>query len=157
MMKIERTSTGIIIHQPSMEIKRKCLRYFSLKDPIREYFIYSGNDPDKKPIFGIERDVIYITSGFMCLKDQYIQSLKWTIRDIKPRDGKNVTVTMNRQPRSQLQNDCIDNIVKSNKPKITIEVKPGVVHYRHPRMVTCVKNSPLNCWDDNSNAYDTTT
>jgi superfamily II DNA or RNA helicase len=109
-----------------MDIKRRCLRYFSLKDPIREYFIYSGNDSDKKPIFGIEHDVIYITSGFMCLKDSYIQSLKWTIRDIKPRDGKNVSVTMNRNPRSQLQNDCIDNIVKSNKPKITIEVKPGV-------------------------------
>lgn len=156
-MKIEKTSTGVIIHQPTPEIKRRCLKYFSLQRPLREYFIYSGNDPDKKPIFGIERDVIYITSGFMSLPDLYIQSLRFSMKSIKAREGKNVTVTMNRQPRSRLQNDCIKDIIKSNKPKMTIEVKPGVVHYRHPRMVTCVKNSPLNCWDDNSNAYDTTT
>lgn len=127
MMTIEKTSTGLIIHHPSQEIKERCLRYFSLKDPIREYFIYSGQDTSKKPLFGIDHDVIYITSGFLAIKDPYIQSLKWMVRDIKSREGSTVSITMNRQPRSKLQEDCIDDIVKSPNPKITIEVKPGVV------------------------------
>ena len=74
-MKLEKTTTGLIIRQPSHEIKKKCLQYFSLKKPLREYFIYSGNDPDNKPIFGKEKDVIYISSGFLSIKDRVIESL----------------------------------------------------------------------------------
>ena len=57
-MKIEKTSTGLRIKEPTDTIKQKCLRYFSLVNPVREYFIYSGNDPDHKPIFGKEKDVM---------------------------------------------------------------------------------------------------
>jgi hypothetical protein len=147
-MKVEKTSTGLIIHQPTDEIKRKCLRYFSLSDPVREYFIYSGKDTKKVPIFGKEHDVIYITSGFLSLNDQAIRQLRPFVHTITSPDGSTVHVTMNRQPRSKLQEDCIHSIITSKSSKITIEVKPGVDHYRHPRMVTCVKNSQLNCWDE---------
>ena len=64
-MKLESTTTGLIIHQATTEVKRKVLQYFSLRDPVREYFIYSGKNPDKKPLFGKEHDVIYISSGFL--------------------------------------------------------------------------------------------
>lgn len=125
-MRIEQTSTGVIIHQPTDEVKRKCLRYFSLRDPLREYFIYSGKDTSKKPLFGKEHDVIYITSGFLHLEDKAIRVLQKQAHHIHPKDGKTVHVTMNRQPRSKLQEDCIRNIVNSKSSKITIEVKPGV-------------------------------
>lgn len=124
-MKLERTTTGLIIRQPSDEIKRKCLRYFSLSNPLREYFIYSGNDPDKKSIFGKEKDVIYITSGFLYVKDEAIRRLP------KPHSlplptPKKVSIEMNRQPRSKLQEDCIKKLTTSNSDKITVELKPGV-------------------------------
>ena len=63
-MKIEKTTTGVIIREPSPDVKKKCLQYFSLTNPLREFFIYSGNDPDHKPFLGHEHDVIYITSGY---------------------------------------------------------------------------------------------
>jgi superfamily II DNA or RNA helicase len=125
-MKVEKTSTGLIIHQPTDEIKRKCLRYFSLSDPVREYFIYSGKDTKKVPIFGKEHDVIYITSGFLSLNDQAIRQLRPFVHNITSSDGSTVHVTMNRQPRSKLQEDCIHSIITSKSSKITIEVKPGV-------------------------------
>lgn len=126
MQQVEKTSTGVIIHHPSPEVKRAALRYFSLKDPLREYFIYSGADPDKKPIFGKEHDVLYITSGFLTMKDQNVVPLKSFIKNIPSRDGADITIKMNREPRSQLQRDCIDKMVKCKSPKLTIEVKPGV-------------------------------
>ena len=43
-MTIIKTATGLIIKEPTIEIKRKILQYFSLSRPTREYFIYSGND-----------------------------------------------------------------------------------------------------------------
>ena len=126
MQKVEKTSTGLIIHEPSNEIKRAALRYFSLKDPVREYFIYVGKDMTKKPIFGKEHDVLYITSGFLTMKDQNVIPLKKFVKTIPARDGADIKITMNREPRSQLQRDCIDRMVKCKSPKLTIEVKPGV-------------------------------
>lgn len=124
-MKIERTTTGVIIHGASTELKRKVLQYFSLKQPVREYFIYSGNDRTKKPLFGKEHDVIYISSGFLKIDDPVIKKLPkpTTINYPTP---KKVTVEMNREPRSPLQEDCIKKILTSDSPKITLELKPGV-------------------------------
>lgn len=136
MQKVEKTTTGLIIHQPSNDIKRAALRYFSLKDPVREYFIYVGADTEKKPIFGKEHDVLYITSGFLSMKDANVLPLKSFVKNIAPRDGADIKIKMNREPRSQLQRDCIDRMVKCTSPKLTIEVKPGVV-CRRPRTVMC--------------------
>lgn len=124
-MKVEKTATGLIIRQPTDSIKRKCLQYFSLVNPVREYFIYSGNDPNNKPIFGKDKDVIYITSGFLKIKDDEISKLKPTI--IQPTTPKRVDIKMNRQPRSALQRDCIDKMITQNNGsnKLTIELKPG--------------------------------
>ena len=126
MQKIEKTTTGLIIHQPSIEVKRAALRYFSLSDPTREYFIYVGTDLSKPIIFGKERDVLYITSGFLNMKDPSIMALQHSVKTITPRDGADISIVMNREPRSQLQRDCIDAMVKCKSPKLTIEVKPGV-------------------------------
>ena len=122
-MKIEKTSTGVIIREASDDVKRKCLQYFSLNKPLREFFIYSGNDPDNRSIFGKDRDVIYITSGFLKINDKTIQSLKCS--EIHPSVGKSVDITMNRQPRSRLQTDCIQKLTTSSSNKITVELKPG--------------------------------
>lgn len=124
-MKLERTTTGLIIHQPSDDVKRAILRYFSLVNPVREYFIYSGNDKSKKPLFGKEHDVVYISSGFLEINDDVIRRLPkpTTISYSTP---KKVEITMNRQPRSKLQEDCIDKMIHSSSNKITIELKPGV-------------------------------
>ena len=140
-MRIEKTTTGVIIKEPSNEVKRKCLQYFTLQNPVREFFIYSGNDPDNKPILGHERDVIYITSGFLKINDPEIKKLKVdsTKQPITP---KPITLNMNREPRSDLQRDCIQMMTTSDVNKITIELKPGVELYRHPRTVTCVKSTP---------------
>lgn len=140
-MKLERTSTGLIIRQPTDDIKRKCLQYFSLSNPIREYFIYSGNDSDNKSIFGKEKDVIYITSGFLKINDPIISKLPKPSM-ITPMTSKKVEITMNRQPRSKLQEDCIEKMITSDSNKITVELKPGVELNRHPRTVMCVKSTP---------------
>ena len=146
MMRIEKTNTGIIIHEPTDEVKEKVLEYFALEDPTREYFIYSGNDPNHKPRFGKERDVIYISSGFLKIDDPDIKHLH-VFKTIPPATPKPCKIVMNREPRSDLQRDCIKMMTTSDSPKITIELKPGVELFRHPRTVTCVQNSPLNCWD----------
>lgn len=138
-MKIERTTTGLIIHKPDEMIKRKILRYFSLSNPIREYFIYSGNDHTRKPLFGNEHDVVYISSGFLNINDDIIRSLpRQSI--IPPAIPERIQITMNRQPRSKLQEDCIRMMTDKNQNnyKTTIELKPGVELNRHPRTVTCV-------------------
>ena len=138
-MKIERTATGLIIHKPDEMIKRKILRYFTLSNPIREYFIYSGNDPTRKPLFGNEHDVVYISSGFLNINDDIIRSLpRQSI--IPPAIPERIQITMNRQPRSKLQEDCIRMMTDKNQNnyKTTIELKPGVELNRHPRTVTCV-------------------
>lgn len=123
-MKLERTTTGLIIHQPSMDIKRAVLRYFSLTNPVREYFIYSGNDRKKKPLFGKEHDCIYISSGFLNIIDEAIRKLpKPTV--ISYQTPKKVEITMNREPRSKLQEDCIHKMLNDNSNKLTIELKPG--------------------------------
>lgn len=123
-MKLERTTTGIIIHQPSTEVKRVVLKYFSLTNPVREYFIYSGNDRSKKPLFGREHDVIYISSGFLKINDPVIQKLpKPSV--INYQTPKKVEITMNREPRSQLQRDCIEKMLNNTSNKLTIELKPG--------------------------------
>ena len=125
-MKLERTSTGLIIRNPDDITKRKILQYFSLVNPIREYFIYSGNDQTKKPLFGKEYDVVYISSGFLGIQDQYIQNLP-TPSMIQPQTPARIELEMNRQPRSQLQEDCIATITSPNRNrKITIELKPGI-------------------------------
>lgn len=156
-MKLERTSTGLIIRQPSDDIKRKCLQYFSLSNPTREFFIYSGNDSERKSIFGKEKDVIYITSGFLKINDPIISKLsKPSV--ITPPTPKKVSITMNRQPRSKLQEDCINKMITSDSSKITVELKPGVELIPAPAYGDVrVKYSPLNCWNDDSNARCATT
>jgi len=136
-MKLERTTTGLIIRQPTDEVKRKCLQYFSLSNPTREFFIYSGNDSDNKGLFGKERDVIYITSGFLKINDPIISKLPKPSEITSP-VPKKVNITMNRQPRSKLQEDCINKMITSDSSKITVELKPGVKLYRHPHTVMCV-------------------
>ncbi len=76
-MNIEKTTTGVIIREPSDEIKRKCLQYFSLPNPVREFFVYCKKDPDydKLVSFMRDHDIIYITSGFLNIKDKVIESL----------------------------------------------------------------------------------
>ena len=126
-MKLERTTTGLIIHNPDTIIKRKVLQYFSLVNPIREYFIYSGNDRSKPPIFGSEHDVIYISSGFLTSGDPIINQLPRP-SVIQPMTPQHITLEMNRQPRSKLQEDCIAMLTapNQNNNKVTIELKPGV-------------------------------
>ena len=124
-MKLERTTTGLIIKEPDDSVKRKVIQYFSLVNPVREFFIYSGNNPDEQPIFGKEKDVIYITSGFLNVNDAGIQSLP-SPHVITPPTPKQVNIKMKMQPRSQLQIDCIDKLTTSASPKITVELKPGV-------------------------------
>ena len=107
-----------------MDIKRAVLRYFSLTNPVREYFIYSGNDKKKKPLFGKEHDCIYISSGFLNIIDEAIRKLpKPTV--ISYQTPKKVEITMNREPRSKLQEDCIHKMLNNNSNKLTIELKPG--------------------------------
>jgi hypothetical protein len=123
-VKLERTTTGLIIHQPSIEVKRAVLRYFSLTNPVREYFIYSGNDRNKKPLFGKEHDVIYISSGFLDIIDETIRKLPKP-KVIEYQTPKKVEITMNREPRSELQEDCINMMLHNTSNKLTIELKPG--------------------------------
>lgn len=126
-MRVERTATGAIIYQPTLDVKRKALQYFSLPDPQREYFIYSGSDINKKPIFGKQHDVLYITSGFLQIKDPLIDKLRLEAQRVMPSDGATIEgIKMNREPRSQLQRDCIKRMIETNHSKLTIEVKPGV-------------------------------
>ncbi|MBO4736508.1 MAG: DEAD/DEAH box helicase family protein [Paludibacteraceae bacterium] len=125
-MKIEKTTTGVIIREATPEVKKKCLQYFSLTNPLREFFIYSGKDPDhtKVPIIGHDHDVIYITSGFLKIKDKTIEKLK--VNSEKPiPTPKLITLEMNREPRSQLQRDCIELLTTAKENKITVELKPG--------------------------------
>lgn len=125
-MKLERTTTGLIIHNPDNIVKRKLLQYFSLVNPVREYFIYSGSNRDNKPIFGKEHDVVYVTSGFLGINDPIIRSLPHP-EVIQPMTPKSIDLTMNREPRSQLQEDCIKMMIDPNNrhSKLTIELKPG--------------------------------
>lgn len=124
-MKIESTTTGIIIRQGTDDIKRKCLKYFSLPNPIREYFVYSGNNTKKKPLFGKEHDTIYITSGFGSINDQLITKMVHSSSKITPPTPKHIDLEVSRTPRSQLQKDCIDTLCHSKSNKITVELKPG--------------------------------
>ena len=124
-MRVEKTSTGAIIYHPSLEVKRKALQYFSLPDPQREYFIYSGTDINRKPLFGKEHDVLYITSGFLRLNDPIIEQLRLKTIRKAPSDGDSIELTMNREPRSQLQRDCIQKMLETDSSKLTIELKPG--------------------------------
>ena len=124
-MRVEKTSTGAIIYHPSLEVKRKALQYFSLPDPQREYFIYSGTDINRKPLFGKEHDVLYITSGFLRLNDPVIEQLRLKTIRKSSSDGDSIELTMNREPRSQLQRDCIQKMLDTTSSKLTIELKPG--------------------------------
>ena len=124
MVSVERTTTGIIIHKPTTEIKKTVLKYFSLLKPTREYFIYSGNDPNGKAIFGNEKDVIYITSGFSKIKDPVVQMMPKGIR-IDPPMPEKIELALDKEPRSKLQRDCIDLLTSSNSAKVTVELKPG--------------------------------
>lgn len=126
-MKLEKTATGLIVREPDDAFKRKCLQYFSLNKPIREFFIYTGNDPDNQGILKKGgKDVIYITSGFLEIKDQYIEKLKREVREVKPVIGKKIQIDMNREPRSPLQVDCIKKLTTTQHHKTTVELKPGV-------------------------------
>lgn len=125
-MKITRTTTGVIIHNPSNEVKRAVLKHFSLRNPTRQFFIYSGNNKNKKPLFGTEHDVLYITSGVLNIDDYVLQSLSHGTF-VNPKTPAEIELKMNREPRSKLQEDCITKLTnpKSKSHKITIELKPG--------------------------------
>ena len=137
-MKLERTTTGLIIHNPDNIVKRKLLQYFSLVNPVREYFIYSGSNRANKPIFGKEHDVVYVTSGFLGINDPIIRSLPRpeVIQQMTP---KTIDLVMNRQPRSKLQEDCISMMTANNNKssKITVELKPGVELITGTRVQRC--------------------
>ena len=157
-MKLERTTTGLIIHNPDNIVKRKLLQYFSLVNPVREYFIYSGNDRSRTPIFGREHDVVYVTSGFLGINDPLIRQLPRP-EVIQPMTPKTIELDMNREPRSQLQEDCIKMMISPNtrSNKITVELKPGVELLPAPAYGDVrVKYTPLNCWDKVSNAWNAT-
>ena len=126
MMRVERTTTGIIFHEPSMDIKEKCLEYMSLPDPTREYFVYSRKDPNGKTSFGKRRDhdVLYIPSGFLKVNDPVIKSIRG-INTLTCPTPVHVDIDVSRSPRSDLQRDCIHMLTTSSSPKITVELKPG--------------------------------
>ena len=158
-MKIEKTTTGLIIHNPDMMTKRKLLQYFSLVNPVREFFIYSGNDDSRPGLFGMEHDVVYVTSGFMYINDQYIRAMP-SPSIIQPKTPKRITLEMNRQPRSKLQEDCIAKMIDPNNrhSKMTLELKPGVELIPAPAYGDVrVKYSSLNCWKEYSNVQCATT
>ena len=98
---------------------------FFIKNPTREFFIYSGNDIDNKPIFGEDRDVLYVSSGFMKINDPIIKKAFNKVSEIKPKIGKTIKVDIDMKPRSRLQKDCIDKLINTNNEKITVELRPG--------------------------------
>lgn len=124
-MKIEKTTTGIIIHEPTDEMKRKILRYFSLNNPLREFFVYSGSDPDRKPLFGKEHDVIYVTSGILGIRDEALQKMLRGYKTIDPITPKTIDFEINMKPRSRFQEECIERMITTTNPKLTIEAKGG--------------------------------
>ena len=117
-MNIEKFSTGAKITSPEPEMKQAALKYFSLTQPVREYFIYYST-PDA--------DVLHIPSGFLNVNDPYIQSVRPKIEQKTAVEGTEIgELNMTRSPRSKLQEDCIGKLVTSYSSKITVEVKPGV-------------------------------
>ena len=48
------------------------------------------------------------------------------MHEITPPAGKKISLPQNREPRSQLQKDCIEKLTTSDSSKITVELKPGV-------------------------------
>ena len=124
MMKIEKTSTAVIFHEPDMDVKEKVLRYFALDDPVREYFVYSGQDPNKRKSIFRGNDILYVPSGFLKINDPVIKKLHM-IRNVAPKPPKVVDIKVDRTPRSDLQRDCIKILTESKSPKITVELKPG--------------------------------
>ena len=126
MMHIEQTATGCIIRNPSTEIKRKVLQYFSLKQPVREFFIYSGNDPDHPPIFGKERDVLYISSGFLHIVDPVIQKETRFKKTSQPPMGAKISLSLSKEPRSDFQRDCTKVMITTKARKLTTEAKAGL-------------------------------
>lgn len=156
MMRVEKTNTGIIIREANYNIKQKCLEYFSLTDPIREYFLYSGNDPNNKPRFGKEHDVIYITSGFAKIDDPIIKRVMTIGKTIPPVKPKPIKLTVSREPRSDLQRDCIQMLTTSDAKKITIELKPGVNILPAPAYGDMRVKFSIELLEY-SNAYDATT
>lgn len=117
-MKVQKTNTGYIIQDPSTFIKQKALQYFSLTNPVREFFTYSRETED--------HDVLYITSGFGHLRDERLRYELCDAEEIKPHTGESISLEMTREPRSELQRDCIKKLTTSSSSKITVELKPGV-------------------------------
>ena len=97
-MKVQKTNTGYIIQDPSTFIKQKALQYFSLTNPVREFFTYSRETED--------HDVLYITSGFGHLRDERLRYELCDAEEIKPHTGESISLEMTREPRSELQRDC---------------------------------------------------
>lgn len=117
-MKVQKTYTGYIINDPTPFIKKKALQYFSLTNPTREYFTYSRESD--------VHDVLYITSGFGHLRDEQLRYELCDAEEITPPSGNRISLEMTREPRSQLQKDCIEKLTTSHSHKITVELKPGV-------------------------------
>lgn len=125
-MKVEKTTTGVIIYDPTKEMKRKILQYFSLRDPVREFFIYSGNDTSSKPLFGKEHDVIYVTSGILKINDPELQKMLRGYKTLAVPTPQSIDIEMTMKPRSRFQEDCIKAMMTCPNPKMTIEAKGGL-------------------------------
>ena len=133
-MKVMKTVTGYIINDPTPYIKKKALQYFSLTNPTREFFTYSKESDD--------HDVIYITSGFGHLRDEQLRYELCDAEEIKPPTPDSIHLEMTREPRSQLQRDCIEKLTTSKSSKITVELKPGVGKAEPYSRKIPVPNSP---------------
>lgn len=141
MMSVEKTSTGLIIREATDDVKRAVLRHFSLQNPLREFFVYCGDDPDNPSAFGGQKDVIYISSGFGKITDPVIEHMMRNVKIIPPRVGNHFEIGSTREPRSQLQKDCIAKLTTTPHSKVTIQVKPGTGKCEpYSRKIPCVNS-----------------
>lgn len=125
MMSVERTTTGLIIREPTDDVKRAVLRHFSLQNPLREFFVYCGKDPDNTNAFGGQKDVIYISSGFGNTRDPVVNHMMNSVKQIPPRIPSKLDIGSTREPRSQLQKDCIEKLITTQHAKTTVQLRPG--------------------------------
>lgn len=125
-MRIEKTATGLIITEPTNEVKHLCLRYFALTNPVREFFLYQS--PDKKGVFNWkgDKETIYITSGLAGIKNKHIEEhITRHIKEVKPRTGADIELNLTKKPRSDMQRDCIGMMVNGKSTKLTVQLRAG--------------------------------
>lgn len=126
-MRIEKTSTGLVITEPTNEVKHLCLRYFSLNNPVREFFIYQA--PGKKSVFNWkgDKETIFITSGLAGIRNKHIEEhILKNVKEVKPRTGADIELALGKKkPRSDMQRDCISKMVNGKSSKLTIQLRAG--------------------------------